>query len=77
MKHGLAELAGTEERRLFDKMQALLDNSQFTPDELCRKYLRGRFREVDGFASRRIAARLVADESGGTAPVHYFVTLPG
>jgi hypothetical protein len=29
---------------------------------------------VDDFASRRIAARLVADESGGTAPVHYFVT---
>jgi hypothetical protein len=30
MKHGLAELSGTDERRLFDKMQALLDNSQFT-----------------------------------------------
>jgi len=56
MEHGLAKLVGTDEQRLFDEMQTLLDDPQAY----------GRMSRVenpygDGFASRRIAARLVAD----------------
>jgi len=60
MELGLAKLVGTDERLLFDQMTALLDDPQ--------EY--GRMSRIenpygDGLASRRIAARLSADQSGG------------
>jgi UDP-N-acetylglucosamine 2-epimerase (non-hydrolysing) len=57
MEHGLAKLVGTDERRLFDEMQALLDDPQ-----AYRRMSRVENPYGDGFASRRIAARLMADE---------------
>jgi UDP-N-acetylglucosamine 2-epimerase (non-hydrolysing) len=58
MEHGLAKLVGTDERRLFDEMQALLD------DPLAyRRMSRVENPYGDGFASCRIAAHLVADRT--------------
>jgi UDP-N-acetylglucosamine 2-epimerase len=57
MEHGLAKLVGTDDRRLFDEMQTLLDDPQ-----AYRRMSRAENPYGDGFASRRIAARLVADE---------------
>jgi len=57
MEHGLAKLVGTDDQRLFDEMQTLLD------DPLAyRRMSRVENPYGDGLASRRIAARLVADE---------------
>jgi UDP-N-acetylglucosamine 2-epimerase len=66
MEHGLAKLVGTDERRLFDEMQALLDDQQ-----AYRQMSRVKNPYGDGFASRRIAARLTADE--GVSLVRPFV----
>ena len=68
IEHGLAKLVGTDERRLFEEMQTLLDDPQAY----------GRMSRVqnpsgDGFASCRIAAQLVADETGRVSPVPPFV----
>jgi UDP-N-acetylglucosamine 2-epimerase (non-hydrolysing) len=62
MDLGLAKLVGTDERLLFDHMTALLDDP--------REY--GRMSRIenpygDGLASGRIAARLAADQSGGSS----------
>jgi UDP-N-acetylglucosamine 2-epimerase (non-hydrolysing) len=57
MEHGLAKLVGTDDRRLFDEMQTLLDDPR-----AYRRMSRVENPYGDGFASRRIAARLVADE---------------
>jgi UDP-N-acetylglucosamine 2-epimerase len=57
MEHGLAKLVGTDDRRLFDEMQTLLDDPQ-----AYRRMSRVENPYGDGLASRRIAARLVADE---------------
>jgi UDP-N-acetylglucosamine 2-epimerase (non-hydrolysing) len=56
MEHGLAKLVGTDDRRLFDEMQTLLDNPQ-----AYRQMSRVENPYGDGFASRRIAAQLIAD----------------
>ena len=69
MEHGLAKLVGTDERRLFDEMQALLDDPQ-----AYRRMSRVENPYGDGFASHRIAVRLAADELGGVSSVHPFVT---
>jgi len=62
MEHGLAKLVGTDDQRLFDEMQTLLD------DPLAyRRMSRVENPYGDGLASRRIAARLVADEGGSLA----------
>jgi UDP-N-acetylglucosamine 2-epimerase len=68
MEHGLAKLVGTDERRLFDEMQALLDDPQAYG---CMSRVANPY--GDGFASRRIAAQLVADEIEEVSPVHPFV----
>jgi len=68
MEHGLAKLVGTDERRLFDEMQALLDDPQ-----AYRRMSRVENPYGDGFASRRIAEQLVADQTGGVSPVRPFV----
>jgi UDP-N-acetylglucosamine 2-epimerase (non-hydrolysing) len=65
MEHGLAKLVGTDERRLFDEMQALLDDPQ-----AYRRMSRVENPYGDGFASRRIAGRLIADE--GVSPPRPF-----
>src|SRR5271165_2434378 len=54
MELGLAKLVGTDERRLFDEMQALLDDPQ-----AYRRMSRVENPYGDGHASRRIAAQLV------------------
>jgi len=56
MEHGLAKLVGTDERRLFDEMQALLDDPR-----VYRRMSRVENPYGDGLASRRIAARLMGD----------------
>jgi UDP-N-acetylglucosamine 2-epimerase len=58
MELGLAKLVGTDERRLLDEMQALLDDPQ-----AYRRMSRVENPYGDGRASRRIAARLTADEA--------------
>ena len=58
MELGLAKLVGTDERRLLDEMQALLDDPQ-----AYRRMSRVENPYGDGHASRRIAARLTADEA--------------
>ena len=68
MEHGLAKLVGTDERRLFDEMQALLDDPQ-----AYRRMSRIENPYGDGLASRRIAAQLVATETGGVSPVRPFL----
>ena len=68
MEHGLAKLVGTDDRRLFDEMQVLLDDPQ-----AYRRMSRVENPYGDGFASRRIAAQLVADETGGASSVRPFV----
>jgi UDP-N-acetylglucosamine 2-epimerase len=68
MEHGLAKLVGTDERRLFDEMQELLDDPQ-----AYRRMSRVANPYGDGLASRRIAARLVADETGGASQVRPFM----
>jgi UDP-N-acetylglucosamine 2-epimerase (non-hydrolysing) len=68
MERGLAKLVGTDGRRLFDEMQALLDDPQ-----AYRRMSRVENPYGDGFASCRIAAQLLADETGGVAPVRPFV----
>ena len=65
IEHGLAKLVGTDERRLFDEMQALLDDPQ-----AYRRMSRVENPYGDGFASRRIAGRLIADE--GVSPPRPF-----
>ena len=57
MEHGLAKLVGTDELRLFDEMQRLLDDPQ-----AYQSMSRVENPYGDGFASRRIADRLVPDE---------------
>jgi UDP-N-acetylglucosamine 2-epimerase len=59
MEHGLAKLVGTDEQRLFNEMQALLDDP-----EAYRRMSRVENPYGDGLASRRIAARLVDGETG-------------
>jgi len=54
MEHGLAKLVGTDEQRLLDGMQALLDDPQ-----AYRQMSRVENPYGDGFASCRIAAQLV------------------
>ena len=61
-------LVGTDEQRLFDEMQALLDDPR-----AYRRMSRVENPYGDGFASRRIAAQLVADGTGGVSPVLPFV----
>jgi UDP-N-acetylglucosamine 2-epimerase len=68
MEHGLAKLVGTDDRRLFDEMQALLDDPQ-----AYRRMSRVENPYGDGFASRRIAAQLVVDEIGGASAMRPFV----
>jgi UDP-N-acetylglucosamine 2-epimerase (non-hydrolysing) len=68
MERGLAKLVGTDGRRLFDEMRALLDDPQ-----AYRRMSRVENPYGDGFASRRIAAQLVADETGGVSPDRPFV----
>ena len=68
MEHGLAKLVGTDEQRLFDEMQTLLDDQQ-----AYRRMSRVENPYGDGFASRRIATQLVADQTGGISPVRPFV----
>jgi UDP-N-acetylglucosamine 2-epimerase (non-hydrolysing) len=68
MEHGLAKLVGTDGRRLFDEMQALLDDPQ-----AYRRMSRVENPYGDGFASRRIVGQLVADETGGVSPDRPFV----
>jgi UDP-N-acetylglucosamine 2-epimerase (non-hydrolysing) len=70
MEHGLAKLVGTDEQRLFDEMQVLLDDPQ-----AYRRMSRVENPYGDGFASRRIAAHLVAEETGGVSPVRPFEPL--
>ena len=70
IEHGLAKLVRTDERRLFEEMQTLLDDPQAY----------GRMSRVenpygDGLASCRIAAQLVADETGRVSPVPPFVAV--
>jgi len=67
MEHGLAKLVGTDDRRLFDEMQRLLDDPQ-----AYRRMSRVENPYGDGFASRRIAAQLIADQTGGVPPVRPF-----
>jgi len=57
MERGLAKLVGTDELRLFDEMQRLLDDPQ-----AYRSMSRVENPYGDGFASRRIADQLVPDE---------------
>ena len=64
MEHGLAKLVGTDEQRLFDEMQALLDDPQ-----AYRRMSRVENPYGDGFASCRIAAQLVAGRTVGISPV--------
>jgi len=68
MEQGLAKLVGTDELRLFDEMQALLDDPQ-----AYRRMSRVENPYGDGFASCRIAAQLMAEETGGASPVRPFV----
>ena len=68
MEHGLAKLVGTDNRRLFEEMQTLLDDP-----EAYRRMSRVKNPYGDGFASRRIAARLIADETGGASAIRPFV----
>jgi UDP-N-acetylglucosamine 2-epimerase (non-hydrolysing) len=68
MEHGLAKLVGTDEQRLFDEMQALLDDPQ-----AYHRMNRVENPYGDGFASRRIAAQLVAEEFGGVSAMRPFV----
>jgi UDP-N-acetylglucosamine 2-epimerase len=60
MEQGLARLVGSDERRLYDEMCALLDDA-----ETYRRMSRVGNPYGDGQASRRIALRLTADEIGG------------
>jgi len=64
MELGLAKLVGTDERRLFDEMQALLDDPQ-----AYRRMSRVENPYGDGHASRRIAARLTADKIEAALPL--------
>ena len=68
MERGLAKLVGTDERRLFDEMQALLDDPQ-----TYRRMSRVANPYGDGLASRRIAAQLAADETGCVSQVRPFI----
>ena len=67
MEHGLAKLVGTDERRLFDEMQALLDDPQ-----AYQRMSRVANPYGDGLASCRIAAQLVAHETGCVSQVRPF-----
>ena len=64
MEHGSAKLVGTDEQRLLDEMQALLDNPQ-----AYRQMSRVENPYGDGFASCRIAAQLAAGRTVGISPV--------
>ena len=68
MEHGLAKLVGTDERRLFDEMQALLDDPQ-----AYRRMSRVANPFGDGHASRRIAAKLIGSETGCVSQVRPFI----
>jgi UDP-N-acetylglucosamine 2-epimerase (non-hydrolysing) len=65
IEHGLAKLVGTDEGRLFDEMQTLLDDPQAYKrmSRIANPY-------GDGLASRRIAAQLIANGTGCGSPVH-------
>jgi UDP-N-acetylglucosamine 2-epimerase (non-hydrolysing) len=68
MEHGLAKLVGTDEGRLFDEMQTLLDDPQAYQrmSRIANPY-------GDGLASRRIAAQLMANGTGCVSPVRPFM----
>jgi len=68
MELGVAKLVGTDGEKLFDAMQLLLDDPQAYERMGSVQNPYG-----DGLASRRIAARLVADESGTVPSVPPFV----
>jgi len=62
MQLGLAELVGTDDRRLFDEMAELLDDPQ-----AYRRMSRVENPYGDGCASRRIGARLMTHEAEAAA----------
>ena len=68
MELGLAKLVGTDEWRLLDEMRALLDDPQ-----AYRRMSRVENPYGDGRASQRIAARLMADETGTVSPLRPFL----
>jgi UDP-N-acetylglucosamine 2-epimerase (non-hydrolysing) len=68
MEQGLAKLVGTDEARLFDEMQTLLD------DPHAYQRMSGIANPYgDGLASRRIAAQLMANATGSVSPVRPFM----
>ena len=71
IEHGMAKLVGTDERGLFDEMQALLDDPQ-----AYRRMSRVATPYGDGLASSRIAERLAANGTGRVSRVCPFV-VPG
>ena len=71
IEHGMAKLVGTDERGLFDEMQALLDDPQ-----AYRRMSRVANPYGDGLASSRIAERLAANGTGRVSRVCPFV-VPG
>ena len=71
IEHGMAKLVGTDERGLFDEMQALLDDPQ-----AYRRMSRVANPYGDGLASSRIAERLAANGTGRVSWVCPFV-VPG
>ncbi len=68
MEFGLAKLVGTDGEQLFDAMQMLLDDPQ-----VYRRMSRIENPYGDGLASRRVAARLVADETGAVSTAPQFI----
>ena len=68
VEHGLAKLVGTDEGKLFDEMQTLLDDSHAYQrmSGIANPY-------GDGLASRRIAAQLITNETGCVSPVRPFM----
>jgi UDP-N-acetylglucosamine 2-epimerase len=68
MELGVAKLVGTDGEKLFDAMQLLLDDPQAYERMSSFQNPYG-----DGLASRRIAARLVADKAGTVPSVPPFV----
>jgi UDP-N-acetylglucosamine 2-epimerase len=63
MELGLAKLVGTDERRLFEELSALLDDL-----EAYRQMSRAANPYGDGTASARIADRLTAEKNSAAAP---------
>src|SRR5262249_43963412 len=61
-EHGLAKLVGTDEQRLFNEMQTLLDDPQ-----AYRRVGRVEKPYGEGFGGRRIAARLLVEAGVSSA----------